>query len=72
MWGEGFIKCWSLSRQKGWLVDDLEKDIRRTWTAVFATSGVIVLGLDDTIERRRGKQIASRSKTSSDSQMVKI
>ena len=26
--------------------------------AVFATSGVIVLGLDDTIERRRGKKIA--------------
>lgn len=26
--------------------------------AVFASSGVIVLGLDDTIERRRGKQIA--------------
>ena len=29
-------------------------------TAVFATSGVIVLGLDDTIERRRGKQIAAK------------
>ena len=28
--------------------------------AVFATSGVIVLGLDDTIERRRGKQIAAK------------
>ena len=28
--------------------------------AVFATSGVIVLGLDDTIERRRGKKIAAK------------
>lgn len=28
--------------------------------AVFAVSGVIVLGLDDTIERRRGKQIAAK------------
>lgn len=27
--------------------------------AVFAASGVIVLGLEDTIERRRGKKIAS-------------
>jgi len=28
--------------------------------AVFATSGVIVFGLDDTLERRRGKQIAAK------------
>ena len=28
--------------------------------AVFATSGVIVLGLDDTLERRRGKQIEAK------------
>ncbi len=28
--------------------------------AVFAASGVIVLGLDDTIERRRGKKIAAK------------
>src|SRR4028118_487632 len=28
--------------------------------AVFATRGVIVLGLDDTIERRRGKKIAAK------------
>lgn len=28
--------------------------------AVFAGSGVMVLGLDDTIERRRGKQIAAK------------
>jgi len=27
---------------------------------VFATSGVIVFGLDDTIERRRGKRIAPK------------
>ncbi len=29
-------------------------------TAVFAKSGVIVLGLDDTIERRGGKKIAAK------------
>ncbi len=28
--------------------------------AMFATSGVIVLGIDDTIERRRGKRIAAK------------
>src|SRR4028118_380833 len=28
--------------------------------AVFAASGVMVLGLDDTIERRRGKKIAAK------------
>jgi len=28
--------------------------------AVFAASGVIVLGRDDTIERRRDKQIAAK------------
>ena len=44
--------------------------------AVFAPTGVLVMGLDDTIERRRGKQIAAKGiyrdpVRSSDSHLVK-
>jgi hypothetical protein len=45
--------------------------------AVFAPSGVLVLGIDDTIERRKGKRIAAKGiyrdpVRSSDSHFVKV
>jgi len=48
-------ECWAV-----WSSRKASQILLRHLIVVFAPTGVLVMGLDDTIERRRGKRIAAK------------